>query len=70
MHFDPNNAAIKLCANRMALEGEVNFAEASALHEQAWQLAGKYLEQYWTTHELARNGRHLCLNFNWPLSLF
>src|SRR3569833_4289988 len=55
MKFDPENKAVKLCAEGMQLEGEGRQEEAAALFNQAWAEATDDLEKYTAAHYVARH---------------
>jgi tetratricopeptide (TPR) repeat protein len=65
MDFDHNNPVIKLCADGMMLEGEGKPEEASALFQQAWQLASNDFEKFTAAHYVARHQGSIADKLKW-----
>ena len=65
MNFDHNNPVIKLCADGMMLEGEGKPEQASALFQQAWELASDDFEKFTAAHYVARHQNNIADKLKW-----
>ena len=55
MDFDPNNEVVKLCAQGMQKEGNLEYDEAGTLFLQAWEKATTDFEKFVAAHYLAKH---------------
>ncbi len=65
MQFDPENPIIQLCAHGMELEGEAKPEEASAVFNQAWELALNDFDKFIAAHYLARHQKTVADKLHW-----